>query len=120
MPEGETLTNFAATGATLAIHLSIQNLARVVTDLTPAYGPDCPVAVVYRASWPDEQILRGTLADIQGRLGEGINRTALILVGPALAGEGFDESCLYSVDYDRRYRPQSADSPWSDWTPEGE
>ncbi|MDX2484297.1 MAG: precorrin-4 C(11)-methyltransferase [Pseudodonghicola sp.] len=121
MPEGETLTNFAATGATLAIHLSIQNIARVVGDLTPAYGADCPVAVVYRASWPDQQIIRGTLADIETHLnGAGITRTALILVGPALAGDGFDESCLYSVDYDRRYRPQSADSRWADWTPESE
>lgn len=120
MPEGETLTNFAATGATLAIHLSIQNLARVVDDLTPAYGPDCPVAVVYRASWPDEAVLRGTLADIQGKLTENIQRTALILVGPALAGEGFEESCLYAETYDRRYRPQSADSPWINWTEETE
>lgn len=120
MPEGETLGNFAATGATLAIHLSIQNLARVVAELTPAYGAACPVAVVYRASWPDERILRGTLADIESRLDDTIQRTALILVGPALAGEGFDESCLYAVDYDRRYRPQSADSPWSGWVPEGQ
>ena len=120
MPEGETLTNFAATGATLAIHLSIQNLARVVSDLTPAYGADCPVAVVYRASWPDEVIVRGTLTDIESRLDETIQRTALILVGPALGGEGFDESCLYAAEYDRRYRPQSADSPWASWTPEGE
>ncbi|QFT98568.1 Precorrin-4 C(11)-methyltransferase [Roseovarius sp. THAF8] len=120
MPAGETLTNFAATGATLAIHLSIQNLDKVTADLIPAYGADCPVAVVYRASWPDQQIIRGTLGDIASRLGKNITRTALILVGPALAGEGFDESCLYAVDYDRRYRPQSADSPWSDWTPESE
>lgn len=118
MPEGETLANFAATGATLAIHLSIQNLRQVVTDLAPAYGPDCPVAIVYRATWPDEVILRGTLADVESRVGPEIQRTALILVGPALAGEGFDESCLYAAHYDRRYRPQSADSPWSDWTPE--
>ncbi|MEP2641346.1 precorrin-4 C(11)-methyltransferase [Roseobacter sp.] len=116
MPAGETLTNFAATGATLAIHLSIQNLDTVVRDLSPAYGDDCPVAVVYRASWPDQQIIRGTLADIAGRLDASISRTALILVGPALAGEGFDESCLYAADYDRRYRPQSADSPWADWS----
>ncbi|GFE50567.1 precorrin-4 C(11)-methyltransferase [Roseobacter cerasinus] len=116
MPKGETLTNFAATGATLAIHLSIQNLDAVVRDLTPAYGADCPVAVVYRASWPDEQIVRGTLADIAARLDAGISRTALILVGPALAGEGFDESCLYAADYDRRYRPQTADSPWASWS----
>ncbi len=120
MPEGETLTNFAATGATLAIHLSVQNLAQVTADLTPAYGADCPVAVVYRASWPDEQIIRGTLADIGGKLSEEISRTALILVGPALAAEGFTDSCLYAVDYDRRYRPQSADSPWAGWTPEDE
>lgn len=116
MPEGETLTNFAATGATLAIHLSIQNLDTVVRDLTPAYGAGCPVAVVYRASWPDEQIIRGTLGDIADQLDAGIARTALILVGPALAGEGFDESCLYAADYDRRYRPQSADSPWASWS----
>lgn len=116
MPEGETLTNFAATGATLAIHLSIQNLSRVVADLSPAYGDDCPVAVVYRASWPDQQIIRATLSTIADAVGEGISRTALILVGPALANEGFDESCLYSTDYDRRYRPQTADSPWASWS----
>jgi len=116
MPEGESLTNFAATGATLAIHLSIQNLSKVVADLTPDYGGDCPVAVVYRASWPDEQIIRATLATISETLPEGISRTAIILVGPALSGEGFSESCLYSTHYDRRYRPQSAESPWSSWS----
>lgn len=118
MPDGESLTNFAATGATLAIHLSIQNLQQVVSDLTPYYGTDCPVAVVYRASWPDQSIIRGTLADIASRLNDDIQRTALILVGPALAGDGFDESCLYAADYDRRYRPQTADSLWAGWTPE--
>jgi precorrin-4/cobalt-precorrin-4 C11-methyltransferase len=109
MPEAESLSNFAATGATLAIHLSIHNLAQVVADLLPAYGPDCPVAVVYRASWPDQRIVRATLAEIEAALGEGIERTALILVGPALAGEGFDDSRLYAADYDRRFRPRSAD-----------
>ncbi len=108
MPEGESLTNFAATGATLAIHLSIHNLSRVVADLVPAYGADCPVAVVYRASWPDEKIVRATLSTIEAAMGEGVERTALILVGPALAAEGFDESCLYSTGYDRRFRPQGA------------
>jgi precorrin-4/cobalt-precorrin-4 C11-methyltransferase len=117
MPDGETLANFAATGATLALHLSIQNLARVVAELSPFYGADCPVAVVWRASWPDERILRGTLADIEARVDDGIARTALILVGPALAGEGFDESRLYAPDYDRRYRPQGADSRFNAWTP---
>ncbi|WP_113912663.1 precorrin-4 C(11)-methyltransferase [Roseovarius dicentrarchi] len=120
MPEGETLANFAATGATLAIHLSIQNLDHVTAALTPAYGADCPVAIVFRASWPDERIIRGTLADIAGRMDAGITRTALILVGPALGGEGFDESCLYARDYDRRYRPQSAGSPWADWSDKDE
>lgn len=116
MPAGETLENFARTGATLAIHLSIGNLDNVIADLTPAYGADCPVAVVYRASWPDERIIRATLASLKDALDEGISRTALIMVGPALAGEGFDESCLYSKTYDRRYRPQNADSPWSSWS----
>ncbi|MCL4129214.1 UNVERIFIED_CONTAM: hypothetical protein GTU68_050798 [Idotea baltica] len=116
MPPGETLTNFAATGATLAIHLSIGNLDHVIADLTPGYGADCPVAVVYRASWPDERIIRATLGTLKEAMDDGISRTALILVGPALAGEGFTESCLYSKDYDRRYRPQTADSPWSSWS----
>ncbi|WP_197919030.1 precorrin-4 C(11)-methyltransferase [Thiosulfatihalobacter marinus] len=115
MPDGESLTNFAATGATLAIHLSIGNLDRVITDLTPAYGPNCPVAVVYRASWPDQQVIRTTLARLKSDICENITRTALILVGPALAGEGFENSRLYATEYDRRYRPQSADSPWSGW-----
>ena len=113
MPEGETLKSFAATGATLAIHLSIHNLATVIADLTPDYGSDCPVAVVYRASWPDQKIIRATLATLQEKMTDGIERTALILVGPALSAEGFSESCLYSTDYDRRFRPQSAASPFS-------
>lgn len=116
MPPGETLTNFAATGATLAIHLSIGNLEHVIAELTPGYGADCPVAVVYRASWPDERIIRATLGTLKEAMDDGISRTALILVGPALAGKGFTESCLYSKDYDRRYRPQTADSPWSSWS----
>ncbi|TCL10198.1 precorrin-4 C11-methyltransferase [Shimia isoporae] len=115
MPQGETLANFAATGATLAIHLSIGNLDQVIGDLTPAYGKDCPVAVVYRASWPDQQIIRTSLGSLKADVTENITRTALILVGPALAGEGFDDSCLYATEYDRRYRPQSAESPWSSW-----
>ncbi len=116
MPEGETLTNFAATGATLAIHLSIQNLDTVLADLIPAYGADCPVAVVYRASWPDQKIIHATLESLPDAMQTGISRTALILVGRALDQDGFDESCLYSTDYDRRYRPQTADSPWASWS----
>lgn len=116
MPAGETLKNFAATGATLAIHLSIGNLDQVVDDLSPAYGADCPVAVVYRASWPDQQIIRATLGTLKDAMDDGISRTALILVGHVIGAESFDESCLYSADYDRRYRPQTADSPWASWS----
>ncbi|WP_140848652.1 precorrin-4 C(11)-methyltransferase [Paracoccus sp. FO-3] len=108
MPEGKTLANFAATGATLAIHLSIHALERVVAQLTPHYGPDCPVAVVWRASWPDQRVIRATLAGIEA-LAQGIDRTALILVGPALAAEGFAESRLYAADYDHLYRPTGPD-----------
>ncbi|UFM66160.1 precorrin-4 C(11)-methyltransferase [Paracoccus sp. MA] len=104
MPEGETLANFAATGATLAIHLSVHVLDRVQAELLPHYGPDCPVAVVFRASWPDQRIHRATLATLDPAIGAG-ERTALILVGPALAAEGFEESRLYAGDYDRRFRP---------------
>ncbi len=116
MPEGETLVAFGATGATLAIHLSIQKLDRVTADLIPHYGADCPVAVVWRASWPDERIVRATLGTLEAAMPEGISRTALILVGPALAASNFDESRLYAADYDRRYRPQSAASPWANWS----
>lgn len=104
MAESESLENFARTGATLAIHLSVHVLDRVKTDLVPHYGADCPVAVVFRASWPDQRVIRTTLADLDPAIGAG-ERTALILVGRALAAEGFDESRLYAGDYDRRYRP---------------
>lgn len=104
MPEGETLENFARTGATLAIHLSVHVLSDVVARLTPAYGADCPVAVVFRASWPDQKVVRATLGTVETSIGDG-ERTALILVGHALGAEGFAESRLYAGDYDRRYRP---------------
>ncbi|MGK7867743.1 precorrin-4 C(11)-methyltransferase [Falsiroseomonas sp. E2-1-a20] len=105
MPGGETLSAFAATGATLAIHLAVPQLARIVEELTPFYGAACPAAVVVRASWPDEQVFRGTLADIAPVVAAaGVERTALILVGPALAPEGFRESALYAPDYQRRFR----------------
>lgn len=104
MPPGETLAAFAATGATLAIHLSVHVLDRIRDELLPHYGPGCPVAVVFRASWPDQRILRATLGALDPAVGTG-ERTALVLVGPALAAEGFAESRLYAGDYDRRFRP---------------
>ena len=70
-------------------------------------GTDCPVAVVFRATWPDETVLQGRLADIAGKVRDSaLERTALILVGPALAADDFAESALYSIDYDRRFRPR--------------
>ena len=88
MPEKETLAAFAATGATLAIHLSIHALDTVIAELTPFYGAECPAAVVYRASWPEERVIRGTLSTLAAQVAQagGIDRTALILVGPALGG----------------------------------
>ena len=105
MPEGESLAAFAATGATLAIHLAIHALDRVAAELIPFYGADCPVAVVAHASWPDEKIVRGTLGDIGARLlAHPTERTALILVGRALAAEDFRDSALYDANYRRRFR----------------
>ncbi|MEM6938986.1 MAG: precorrin-4 C(11)-methyltransferase [Pseudomonadota bacterium] len=106
MPDGETLANFARTGATLAIHLSIHVLQDVVVELLPFYGASCPVAVVWRASWPDQRVVRATLATLETSMSEEMARTALILVGPALDATDFDESRLYAQDYDRRFRPQ--------------
>jgi precorrin-4/cobalt-precorrin-4 C11-methyltransferase len=105
MPEGENLAAFAATGAVLAIHLSVHVLAQVVADLTPHYGADCPVAVVWRASWPDERVVRATLATLDAAISGEMERTALILVGRSLGTAEFGESRLYAADYDRRYRP---------------
>ena len=105
MPARETLAAFAATGATLAVHLSIHALDRVADELIPHYGGDCPAAVVAFASWPQERVVRATLATIVARLTEEpVERTALILVGPALAADDFRESALYDPDYRRRFR----------------
>ena len=109
MPEGETLAAFAATGATLAIHLAVHALDRVVAELIPFYGTDCPVAVVAHASWPEEKVVRGALGDIAVKLAaEPIERTALILVGRVLAAEDFRDSALYDADYRRRFRGGAA------------
>jgi len=105
MPEAETLENFAATGATLAIHLSVHVLEDVIDRLSPAYGSDCPAAIVWRASWPDQRIVTATLATLEAATEGERGRTALILVGHALGAQDFDESCLYAGDYDRRFRP---------------
>ncbi|RQZ67045.1 precorrin-4 C(11)-methyltransferase [Burkholderia sp. Bp9004] len=97
MPEGEALGALAAHRATLAIHLGVRHLARIVDEVLPHYGPACPVAVIYRASWPDEERVTGTLADIVGKVqGTRIERTALILIGRVLDAEEFADSTLYA------------------------
>jgi precorrin-4/cobalt-precorrin-4 C11-methyltransferase len=109
MPEGETLSAFGTTGATLAIHLAIHALDRVVAELAPFYGVDCPVAVVAHASWPNERIIHGTLGTIEALVSEQpIERTAIIFVGRGLAAEEFRESALYDAAYQRRFRGREA------------
>ena len=108
MPATETLAHFAQSRATLAIHLSIHALEKVVAELLPHYGEDCPIAVVYRVSWPDERIVRGTLADIAEKVrAQPIERTALILAGPVLDNTTFRNSALYDANYQRRFRGRS-------------
>jgi precorrin-4/cobalt-precorrin-4 C11-methyltransferase len=106
MPEREKLSAFAATGTTLALHLSIHVLGDVVAELIPHYGADCAAAVVYRASWPEERVIEAPLGALPAAVAQagGIDRTALILVGPALGAQDARESALYSVDYQRRFR----------------
>ncbi|AJK46367.1 precorrin-4 C(11)-methyltransferase [Burkholderia plantarii] len=97
MPEGEALGGLAAHRATLAIHLGVRHLAKIVEEVRPHYGDDCPIAVIYRASWPDETRVTGTLADIVGKIAAtAIERTALILIGRVLDTDRFDESTLYA------------------------
>ena len=105
MPQTETLATFAASGATLVIHLAVHAIETIVAELTPHYGADCPAAVVVRASAPGQRILRGTLSDIAAKVSaERIERTALVLVGRALAAQDFRDSALYDADYRRRFR----------------
>lgn len=110
MPPGETLAAFGATGATLAVHLAIHALDRVVAELLPLYGASCPAAVVVRASWPDQRVVRATLATLRDAVERDgpAERTALVLVGPALGAEDFRESALYEPGYRRRFRSGDA------------
>ena len=108
MPAGETLENFARTGATLAIHLGVRALRDIERKLSPHYGADCPVVVAYRVGWPDQKFIQGTLADIRERVRtEKITRTALILVGPALGKmRDFKDSALYDPEIPHVLRPR--------------
>jgi precorrin-4/cobalt-precorrin-4 C11-methyltransferase len=107
MPESEDLSRVAVGDATLAIHLSVNNLARVVRELMPQRGADCPVVVAVRVGWPDQALIRGTLADIRDKVkAAGVTRTALILVGRALGEEGFADSRLYDAGHSHVLRPR--------------
>lgn len=107
MPDGEDLASLGRSGATLAIHLSITNLARVVRELMPCYGADCPVVVAYRVGWPDQALLRGTLSTIREQVkAAGFTRTALILVGRVLGAEAFPDSRLYAESHSHVLRPK--------------
>ncbi len=106
MPPGEDLSTLGKAGATMALHLSVKSIAKVVAELTPHYGADCPVIVVYRASWPDEAVVRGSLGDIEAQLqGTDIARTALIFVGRVFGAAQFKDSQLYSAAHQHLYRP---------------
>lgn len=107
MPNREDLATLGASGATLAIHLSVTNLAKVVRELIPHYGADCPVVVAYRVGWPDELLLRGTLDGIRDQVkAAGLTRTALILVGRVLDTPDFTDSRLYAADHHHVLRPR--------------
>jgi precorrin-4/cobalt-precorrin-4 C11-methyltransferase len=109
MPEKEKLATFAASGATLVLHLAIHAIEKIATELAPFYGATCPAAVVVQAGAPEQRILRGTLAEIAAKVAAArIERTAVIMVGPALAAENFRDSALYDPDYRRRFRGGAA------------
>jgi precorrin-4/cobalt-precorrin-4 C11-methyltransferase len=110
-PERERLPELARAGATLAIHLGVTRIHKIVRDLTPHYGEDCPVAVCYRTSWPDQDKVIGTLGDIVAKVREKkFTRTALILVGRVLDSQQFSDSYLYREDKAHVYRPKVARS----------
>lgn len=113
MPAGETLENFARSGATLAIHLGVRNLREIERKLSPFYGADCPVVVAYRVGWPDQMFIRGTLEDIQKKVrDQKITRTALILVGPVLGQvQNFRDSALYDPAIPHVLRPKVSTKP---------
>ncbi len=102
MPERESLGAFAATGATLVLHLAITRTRELMTELEPFYGADCPVVVVHRATQPGEVVLRGTIVGIADQVEEaGLRQAAVILAGPALADASAGESWLYSTERQR-------------------
>lgn len=109
MPPGEDLATLARSRATLAIHLSVNNLAHVTRELAPIHGADCPVIVAVRVGWPDQQFIAGTLADIRDKVKAAkVTRTALILVGRALGTAAFSDSRLYAAGHHHVLRPKKS------------
>lgn len=107
MPDGEKLAFLAKSRATLAIHLSIRNLKKVIEDLVPYYGENCPVYIIYRVTWPDQKIIAGTLIDISAKVRSAkITRTALIMVGEVFEANDFIDSRLYSKNHRHILRPR--------------
>jgi precorrin-4/cobalt-precorrin-4 C11-methyltransferase len=105
VPDGQDLASLAGHRATLALFLSAQHLDEAIAALAPAYGPDCPAAIVHRASWPDERVIRGRLGDLAALArAEGVAATAMVLVGPALGAEGFPDSRLYAPEFGHAFR----------------
>ena len=112
MPEGEDLATLGASGATLAIHLSIRNLREIERQLVPLYGADCPVVVAYRVGWPDQMFLRGTLSTIRQDVREAkLTRTALIFVGRVFEETEFPDSALYDAAKPHLLRPRARTEP---------
>ena len=115
MPEGEDLETIGATKATLAIHLSVRNLLKIERELSPIYGPDCPVVVAYRVGWPDETFIHGTLSNIRDRVRSAkLTRTALVFVGPVLGEAAFPDSALYDAARPHVLRPKRRVSSQAD------
>src|SRR5690606_19761041 len=118
MPDSERLEVLGQSRATLAIHLSIRNLAYVEEALTPHYGADCPVAIVYRASWPDQQVIMTTISQMRAVVREEkLTRTALILVGRVLGATRFADSALYDAGFSHILRNRGKKRPRQDAAP---
>jgi precorrin-4/cobalt-precorrin-4 C11-methyltransferase len=108
MPKGEDLATLGKSGATLVLHLSVRNIGKVVAELTPHYGADCPAVVAFRVGWPDQEAIIGTLADIEGKLKDSqITRTALIMVGRVFGARDFKDSRLYHAEHHHALRPKA-------------
>jgi precorrin-4/cobalt-precorrin-4 C11-methyltransferase len=105
VPESQSLEKLAATGSTLCLFLSVGQIKKIASQLSGYYGPDCPAAVIYHASWPDQLILKGTLVDITEKVTKAnITKTAMIIVGHALQRPLSHASLLYDTYFTHEFR----------------